>query len=131
MNNEQYLTVSYFTLGAAALGVGAATWWWLRRSFRGLTGAIGPHPVAEILRRLFCPGLLLPAMAGFLAVSFRSCDKETYAKIVADRTYLAAKNHELVASTLTWTAVALVAWGALVLGVWLAARPKRPGRTGP
>ena len=131
MNNEQYLIVSYFTLGVVAAGVGVAVWLWLRGAFCGVLAALGPRPATAILRRLFFPGLLLPALAGFCAVSFRSCDKDTYAKIIADREYLVAKNHELLSSTLAWAAIALTVWGFIVLGLWLAGLRTPPGQPSP
>ena len=124
MSNEKYLIVSYFAVGAACLGLGFLTFGLLRASFGALTRAAPGGRLGHVLRRLFLLGIVLPAMLGFLSVSFRSCSKQTYPAIVADRSYLVAKNQEQLKAGLSHIAVALLAWGVIV-AMAMAATEKR------
>ena len=119
MNNEQYLLLSYFVVGAASVLLALATYAMLRRSLAGVSQAIGGR-LGSIFRRLFLLGILLPAMFGFFSVTFRGCGRNTYDKIVAERSYLVEKNQEQLKSTMIYTAVALLVW-ALLVSVGLAA----------
>ena len=83
MNNEQYLILSYFVVGAVCILLALATYALLRRSFAGLTRAIPGGRLGLVFRRLFLLGIVLPALAGFVSVTFRGCDKETYEAIIA------------------------------------------------
>jgi len=124
MSNEQYLIASYFVTGALALAIAVMTYLCLRRSFGGIAEAVPNGTVGGILKRLFLPGITFASLAGFLSVSFRSCEKDTYAKIVADRAYLVAKNHEQVSSSLWHVIAALFVWCVILL-VPLAMMRKR------
>lgn len=118
MTNEQYLIVSYFTVGLLSLGFALAAYLWLRHSFIGVTLAVrGKFSI--ILRRLFFIGIILPALGGFFSVSFRSCSKGTYAKIIAERSYLVAKNQEQLSTSLLYIVIALLLWGIIILGALL------------
>jgi hypothetical protein len=81
------------------------------------------------VRRLFSVGIILPAFAGFLSVSFYSCEKPTYEKIVADRAYLVAKNREQVSAALDTLVPAVLGWDFIVLGALFIARQRRLTRT--
>jgi len=116
MTNEQYLIVFYFAAGLLSLGSALATYLWLHRSFVGVVRVIPSGHFARILRKLFSPGIILPALFGFFSVSFRSCEKDTYEKIIADRAYLVAKNQEQISASLSHIVVALLVWGFIVLG---------------
>ena len=82
-------------------------------------GAVGVHEW-----RLFPVGLVLPALAGFLSVDYHGCG-ESYAKIIADRSYLVEKNQEQIVKACVFLMVALFVWGLLVL-INLATRPENP-----
>ncbi|MFC1746856.1 hypothetical protein ACFLZR_00800 [Candidatus Neomarinimicrobiota bacterium] len=114
MSNETYLTASYFVTGLAATGLAAGVWLYLRRPFGETMETIPARPFGGILRRLLVPGLVLPALAGFLSVSFRGCGM-SYAGIIAERAYLVEKNQEQLGATMGYLAVAVVAWGLIVL----------------
>ena len=116
MTNEQYLVVSYFAVGVLCLGIGSATYLWLRRSFRDITRDMPAGHLSRILRKLFTIGIILPALAGFLSVSFRSCSHETYNQIIADRAYLVARNQMQLSTSLFHIVMALLAWGFIVFG---------------
>jgi len=115
MSNEQYLIVSYFAVGALVLAIAVVTYLWLRPSVRGIADAVPARGAGAVLRKLFFVGVVLPTLAGFLSVSFRSCQKDTYAKIVADRSYLVAKNEEQIQASLSHAVIALLAWGVILL----------------
>jgi len=114
VTNAQYLVASYFAATAAGAGLALTTYALLRRSFAGLCRALQRGGLGVLLRRLFPLGLVLPALAGLFAVSFRSCQKETYEKIVADRAYLVAKHQEQLAAVFSYLCLALLVWGLLV-----------------
>jgi hypothetical protein len=115
MTNEQYLVVSYFIVGLLSLGFALATYLWLRHSFTAVTQAVGGN-LSVILRRLFFIGIIFPALVGFLSVSFRTCSKQTYVQIIADRSYLVAKNQEQLSTSLSHIVIALLLWGLIILG---------------
>ncbi len=130
MTNEQYLIASYFTAGLLSLGLALATVLWLRRSFLGVVEAVPSGRFARILRKLFSLGIVLPALVGFFSVTFQSCEKDTYEKIIADRAYLVAKNQEQLSASLSHIVVALLVWGFIVAGALLIIKRYRLTKTG-
>lgn len=114
MNNEQFLILSYFLVGALVLAIALAMHAYLRRPLAGIARAIPNRPLGLILRRLLALGLLLPALAGFLSVDYYSC-KGSYAQIIADRSFLIEKNQEQISTACFFLMIALLAWGVVVL----------------
>lgn len=114
MNNEQYLILSYFIIGAACILLALATYALLRRSFDSLSGAVFGGRLGTVLRKVFPLGIVLPAFAGFFSVTFRSCSKHTYGAIIADKSYLVAKNQEQLGTSMLYICIALLVWGLLV-----------------
>jgi len=130
MTNEQYLIVSYFSAGLLALVLGIVTYLWLRRSFTDITRCLPSRWAGSFLRRLLAPGLILPALAGFLAVTFYDCHKKTYRDVVSDRDYLESKTLEMIRAPLNYIVVALFVWGIIVLLALLAAKRQKTGEKG-
>jgi len=124
MSNEQYLIVSYFCVGGLAIVIAVAVYAYLRRPLAGLASAFPNRHLASILERLFAAGLVLPALAGFLSVDYQSCH-QSYQSIIADRSYLVAKNQEQVSAVCFFLMLAILGWGVVVL-LSLVARPKEP-----
>jgi hypothetical protein len=122
VTNEQYLILSYFIVAPTCLVLAIVTYALLRRSFAALTSVVPGGKLGLIFRRLFLLGLVLSSLAGFFSVTFRSCDKETYEKIVADRSYLVAKNQEQLGTTMSYLCTALLVWGLLVSVGFLTVR---------
>jgi hypothetical protein len=116
MTNEQYLIVSYFTAGLISLGLALAAYFWLRRSFREIIRVIPHRYFSRILRKLFLWGIILPALLGFFSVSFRSCSKDTYEKIIAEKAYLVKKNQKQLSNSLFYIIAALAIWGFIIGG---------------
>ncbi len=129
MTNEQYLVVSYFTVGLLSFAFALATYLLLRHSFMGVTQAVRGK-LSIILRRLFFIGIILPALVGFFSVSFRSCSKETYVQIIADRSYLVAKNQEQLSTSLSYIVIALLLWGLIILGAFIINKNHKIGESG-
>lgn len=127
MTNDQYLIVSYF--GCAALGVtlGAAMYFFLRRSFGDVADAAPGRQFPELLKRLFPFGLVFPALLGFVSASYSSCDRKTYADIVKSRRYLVGKNQEQIASILLSILVAVVVWNVVALVILKRGQDSRSG----
>ena len=128
MTNEQYLIVSYFVVACACLALGLATYAFLHRSFAALSTTAPGGRLGRVLKRLFLLGIVLPAMAGFLSVSFRTCDVRTYPDIVANRSYLITKNLEQLGASLSYIAIAILLWGFLIAAGFLVIRKRK--RTG-
>ncbi len=129
MTNEQYLVVSYFTVGLLSFAFALATYLLLRQSFIAVTQAVRSK-LSIILRRLFFIGILFPALVGFFSVSFRSCSKDTYVKIIADRSYLVAKNQEQLSTSLSYIVIALLVWGFIILGAFIINKNQKIGESG-
>jgi len=68
-----------------------------------------------MLKRLLPWGLLLPALLGFVSVSYQGCNWITYEQIVQSRGYLVAKNQEQISSVLLYILVAVVFWNVIVI----------------
>jgi len=124
MNNEGFLIVSNFAVALLAMSFGLGAYHWLRRPFSGLVKAVPAVAFRRLLRKFFPLGLLLPALAGFVSVSYRGCDAGTYAKIIENRAYLVQKNQEQVAAIADYLAVAVLVWGVVALLVLLLARSR-------
>jgi len=124
MNNEQFLIFSYFIVCALVIAVALAVYAYLRHALAGMTQTFRNSHLGVILKELFPVGLVLPALAGFLSVNYRSC-MESYATIIADRSYLVERNQEQVMRACLFLMVALLVWGVLVL-ISLATRPENP-----
>jgi len=124
MANEQFLIISYIIIGLLSLGLAVLTYILLRDSFNGIMKAV-PERLSVILKKLFFLGIIFPAMAGFFSVSFRSCSKQTYAKIIAERSYLIAKNQEQLSTSLTYIVIALLLWGVIVLGALMVSESRK------
>jgi hypothetical protein len=129
MSNEQYLIVSYFFAGVLSIMIAIAAYAYLRRPLAGLAHAFPNRDLASVLKKLFPAGLVLPALAGFLSVSYRSCQHESYQAIIADRSYLVAKNQEQLSAICFFLMLAVLGWGIVVF-LSLVTQPKQPGPGG-
>jgi hypothetical protein len=124
MSNEQYLIASYFFVGVLSIVIAMAAYAFLRRPLAGLAGAFPNRNLASVLKKLFPAGLVLPALAGFLSVSYQSCHA-SYQSIIADRSYLVGKNQEQISAICFFLMLAILGWGVVVL-LSLATQPKQP-----
>lgn len=115
MTNDTYLVVSYFICAALSIALGTAVYLFLRGPFAVVADAAPRKHLRSILKRLFAIGLLLPALLGFVSVSYQSCNRQTYAKIVESRSYLVEKNQEQISATLLSVVVAVLVWDAVIL----------------
>lgn len=128
MSNERYLIVSYFFVGGLSIVIAMAAYAFLRHPLDGLARGFANRNLAAILKRLFPAGLVLPALAGFLSVSYRGC-QENYASIIADRSYLVAKNQQQLSAICLFLMLAVLSLGIIVL-LSLLTQPKDAGRSG-
>ena len=115
MTNDTYLVVSYVVGAALSIALGTLVYLFLRRPFAVVADAAPRKSLRSILNRLFPIGLLFPALLGFVSVSYQSCNRQTYAKIVERRSYLVQKNQEQISSTLLSIAVAVLVWDVVIL----------------
>lgn len=114
MTNDTYLVVSYFICAALSIALGTVVYLLLRGPFAVVADAAPRKHLRSILKRLFPIGLLLPALLGFVSVSYQSCNRQTYAKIVESRRYLVEKNQEQISATLLSVVVAVLVWDAVI-----------------
>lgn len=128
MTNEHYLFVSYFGGAAISLVIGLAAFFWLRIPLRGIVAALPWKDLRELLSRLFPLGIVLPALLGFISVSYRGCNLQEYEKIVAERSYLVSKSQQQISASLTHVVWAVFAWSALV-AILLAVKRRFDHRT--
>ena len=128
MSNEQYLIVSYFFVGVLSIVIAMAAYAFLRRPLAGLAGAFPNRNLASVLKKLFPAGLVLPALAGFLSVSYQSCH-QSYESIIADRSYLVGKNQQQISAICFFLMLAVLGWGVVVV-LSLVTQPKEPGPGG-
>ncbi len=117
MTNDTYVAVSYFLVLTIVATVAQACHVVLRASFTRLTGRLARRGFAEFLRSCFRLGLLLPALAGMLSVSFVGCSRHTYLEIVANRAYLVQKNQEQLMMSLYCLLAALGVWAAICIAL--------------
>lgn len=127
MTNEQYLVVSYFVCAGFALALGVFVYLHLRRSFSGIVDVASGERFAATLKRLFPVGLVLPALLGFVSVSYMSCDRSTYAAIVESRRYLIGRNQKQISWILISILVAIVFWDFVILLVLKFSQGERKG----
>jgi|SRR5580704_12106095 hypothetical protein len=128
MTNEHYLVVSYFSVAAISLVIGFAAFFWLRTPLQGIAAALPWKELRELLTRLFPLGIVLPALLGFVSVSYRGCNLQEYEKIVAERSYLVSKNQQQISASLTHVLWAVFAWAALI-AILLAVKRRFDPRT--
>ena len=125
MNNEQYLILSYGAVALICLVLAMATYGWLRRSFASTVHDSSSPSFSKILKKLFLIGIIFPAFFGFFSVSFHSCSKDTYEKIIEERTYLVAKNQEQLSQALFYIVIALLGWGVIGAGALFIQKKER------
>lgn len=115
MTNEQYLIVSYISVGLLSVLLGWAAYLWLRRPYLGVAESVVRREWVPLLRRVFPATLILLALTGFLSVNYRTCTVYEYEKIVENRSYLVAKNREQISEALSYLALAVMGWGFVLL----------------
>ena len=115
MTNDTYLVVSYVICAALSMALGTVVFLFLRRPFAAVVDVTPGKHLRSTLKRLFPVGLLFPALLGFVSVSYQSCDRRTYARVVQSRSYLVEKNQEQISSTLVSMVVAVLVWDGVIL----------------
>lgn len=126
MTNEQLLHISYFASAAVGVGLAVITALILARPHRLATAGTVLRKLGSILRRVLPSWLVLAALLGFMSVSYFDCGHSDYAAIVADRPHLIDKTQEHLSRMSLYLAVALTAYGfVLVLFLWARARRMR------
>jgi hypothetical protein len=115
MTNDTYLIVSYAVCAALSILLGTLVYLFLRRPFAVVAGAAPRKDLHSIMKRLFPIGLIFPALLGFVSVSYQSCGRRTYSRIVESRSYLVQKNQEQISSTLLSIVVAVLIWDVVIL----------------
>lgn len=126
MSNETYLVVSYFAVGAACTGLAVFAFLALRRSLAAIVNDAAGRGLGTIVRRLFLLGIVLASLIGFFSVSYHSCNRDTYEKIIADRAYLIARNKAQLGASFTHMAWALLVFGLLAaIAIWASGSRKK------
>lgn len=112
-------------VAAFSLVIGLCAFLWLRAPLKSFSSALPWKGLRRLLAKLFPAGLVLPALLGFLSVSYFGCNEDSYEKIIASRSYLEQKNAEHISASLTYVFYAVCVW-SLILAIVLWAR-KRTG----
>jgi hypothetical protein len=119
VDNETYLQISYVIMGLGSVLWGLLTWAWLRRRFIAFCDAEPRSRIVPLVRRLFLPGIVTPAMLGFLSVSYFSCDVDTYNEVIANRGYLVDISFSQAQASIRFTVAAIFVWCLIVSGIIL------------
>ena len=114
MTNEAYMIASYFTMGGVSILIGLITYVVMRKPFKAALEVYSSEKVIRIFRRTFLYGLVFPAIAGFMSVSYYSCSQDTYEKVVAKRDYLIGRNFEQTEAIFTYLLLALFVWTLII-----------------
>ena len=123
VTNEQYLYVSYFVAAAAGITAAAVMILWLGRAHREATAGAATNVLGIVLRRAFPAWLILAVLLGFMSVTYFDCSHGSYATIVEDRQHLIHKTQEQVTAMCRYLAVAVVAYGfVMMLFLWARAK---------
>ena len=126
VTNEQYLYVSYFVAAGAGIVAAAVMICWFGRAHREATAGAAAKGLGMVLRRVFPIWLILAVLLGFISVTYFDCSHGSYATIVADRGHLIHKTQEQVTAMCRYLAVALVAYGfVMMMFLWARARAVR------
>jgi len=115
MTNERYLIASYSVCAALSAGLGTLVYFVLRRPFGSVAAAASSKRLPAILKRLFPCGFVLPALLGFVSVSYQSCSRTSYEEIIQSRSYLVEKNLGQISSALFFILIAVLFWEVVVL----------------
>jgi hypothetical protein len=123
VTNEQYLQTSYFVAAAAGVVVALGTGFVLAGAHRQATAVPVLTWLGKLLRRLFPTWLILAVLLGFVSVSYLDCNHHSYSEIVADRNHLVHKTEEQAATMARYLALALIAYGFVLLAfLWARVR---------
>lgn len=130
MSNENYLIISYFVIFFISLGLGIITFRILKSPVFSITRN---NKLGKFIRKVFPIGIILPALIGFLSVSYKTCDVDTYQKIIKNRSYIIGKNQEQLSKTFDYIVIALVIWMLVIMiyffykkGIPQSHKSKRP-----
>ncbi len=123
MTNEEYLITSYFAVGIICIGMSVLIYALLKNSFAKTVSLYSGSKLPIILKRLFFIGILFPALMGFFSVSYRDC-KGSYKSIIADKTYLIAKNQAQLSAATWYLVFALVIWSLVVALILMIGKKK-------
>ena len=119
MTNENYLIVSYFIIFNISLGLGIITYKILKNPIMNITRN---NKLGKIIKRIFPFGIIFPAIIGFFSVSFKSCDVDTYQKVIQNKSYIIEKNKEQLSETFHYIVIALSIWLFIVMIYWFYRR---------
>jgi hypothetical protein len=127
VTNERSLYESYFAAAAGGIAGALAVAAILRRPHR--EAAAGAERLGRLLRRAFPAWLVLSVLLGFALVSYFDCQHKTYREVVADEDHLVTKTREQTQMMALALAIALTAYGfVLVPALWARARVLRGRR---
>ncbi|OGX16200.1 MAG: hypothetical protein A2166_06750 [Omnitrophica WOR_2 bacterium RBG_13_41_10] len=87
---------------------------WLKGSLHLTLQAFSKKNFSRVLGKLFFVGIVLPALVGFFSVTYKSCSKDVYEEVIADRSYLIERNREQVATSLQHIIGAVIVWSVIV-----------------
>lgn len=123
MSNETYLIVSYFAVGMLCLGLALAASRWLRRPAEGIADSLPHESWKKFIRRAFPLSTVLFVLSSCLSVDYYGCGMKNYQGILADRSYIVARNAEQISKALQAIIWSVGVWSIILV---VALRVRRP-----
>jgi hypothetical protein len=124
MNNEQYLTVSYFGVALVSLCLGAGAYRLLRAPFGAIADLATGRLRSTLLKRALAVSLTMVGVVGFLGVSYTQNGCSNYEQVIKNRSYLVQMNREQLGAAGDSIVVVVFAWCVVVLICLVAWRRK-------
>jgi len=128
MTNEEYLIISYFTVGILCVALSVLVYVLLRDSFYITVSSYYRNKLPIILKRLFLIGILFSALIGFFSVSYTDC-KGSYQGVISERAFLVEKSQAQLSAVMLYIVVAIIMW-SLMVAVILMIRNKKGDKAG-
>lgn len=136
MDNRTFLDVWFPLSWIFVAGVAGSVLWLLRNFFLDVANRFG-RGFGRAMNVLFPAGIVLPAFAGFLSVSYfgKGCGRySSSADVIADTEHLHRVAEQQVGSTAEWLMIALLVWAAfytVLVIVWKRSHREAPAAVSP
>ncbi len=136
MDNRTFLDIWFPLSWILVFGGACGVVWLLRKSFLDLASRF-VHGFSRATMVMFPAGILLPAFAGFLSVSYfgKGCGRySSSTDVIADTEHLHRVAEQQVGSTAEWLLVALLVWAAfytVLVIIWKNSHREAPAAVSP
>jgi hypothetical protein len=125
MRNEEFLILAYIVVAVICVFMGLAAWIFLRDPVRKIADRIPHNGWGETLKRSYPAGILLSALAGFLSVSYFSCQNKSYEEVIS-KAHVISISSEQISESVYSIALAVFLGAIVILMSLLAIRRSGP-----